>query len=126
MNTNRVSPKIVQSAVRGIDPGILEASTESEHLDDTSPPTRANGLTSLPKHSDSVAENIISFEDHPARYIHRSAVRTLNIGTLVEQFLVHMLYPFSVPYLDKVYGPQAKAVQILDLCLKGETADLFR
>lgn len=78
------------------------------------------------KRQGNVSENIQHFEGQPTRFIHRTAVRSLNIGTFVEQWLVHMLFPLSVPYLDKVYGPQAKGLQILEWSFKGDVNDIFR
>jgi hypothetical protein len=78
------------------------------------------------KRKGNVSENILQFESHPTRFIHRTAVRSLNIGTLVEQWLVHMFFPLSLPYLDKVYGPQAKGLQLLEWGFKGDVNDLFR
>jgi hypothetical protein len=73
-----------------------------------------------------IAQNVKNYEEQFPWHIHRTAIRSFQIDTFLEQFLVHMLYPFSVPYLDKTYGPQAKSIQFLDVLFRGDAIDLFR
>ena len=60
-------------------------------------------------------EHSITGGKRQRQYLHTNAAPTVDIGVLIEQFLVHLFFPFTVPYVRAKYGDDADKVQMFTL-----------
>ena len=64
-------------------------------------------------------ERAITNTDRARAYAHTTAATQINFSVLIEQWLVHMLFPISLIYLQKTYGARASYNQLFDISSGG-------